>query len=361
MTFKRWAILAALAVVTTVVGGFAAPSPSSQAHPGAAARQLSGGTVLTRAGSKTPSRRGSTTTGSGFSASSVSAYEWYDSTWSSGASSYRPRLATLKRLGVTELFVDITRAVTMEQGSDAALKPYLSTFRELVAYAARENVRVHALMGDPCWATSDHAGAADALKVMSDLKALKVGSMPAGLQLDVEPWGLPAWSNEKSSYSLAYLSMVRSVAKSWQTLALPGSLGFAVPYWFNGAGGSVPPVDSGNGLVDPLTALLGILGSVRGSYLNLMTYMTDPSAPGGTIDSFRSDLVVAKRLGSPVTLLLGQELGEDPSEATTTFYGSDWATWTANVAKLRASFASTPHYGGLAVDDTEAMEQLSRA
>lgn len=360
MTCKRWAILAAVAVVTTLLGGFAAPARVPRAAAAVAAGQASRRSGEADAAAGTVTGRASTTTGSGFSPRSLSAYEWYDSTWSSGATSYGVRLATLKRLGVTDLFVDITRAVTMERDSDPGLKAYLSTFRELVAYAARESIRVHALMGDPCWATSDPAGSAESLEVMAELRELKTGSMPAGLQLDVEPWGLPQWSTEKSSYSLAYVRMVRSVAKRWRKLAMPGSLGFAVPYWFDGAGGAVLRVDAGNGPVDPLSAVLIALESVPGSYLNLMTYMTDPTAPGGTIDSFRSDLAVAKRLGSSVTLLLGQELGESPSEAATTFYGSSWSKWCANVSKLRTSFASTPHYGGVAVDDTEAMELLSK-
>ncbi|MGA3216174.1 MAG: hypothetical protein ABSD97_10870 [Acidimicrobiales bacterium] len=295
-----------------------------------------------------------------FTASSLSAYEWVDTSWSKGASAYEPELVVLKELGVTDLFVDITRAVTYEQSHSAALVAYLTTFRRLVAEAAAKGLRVQALMGDLEWATSGPAGINEALAVMTELRGISAGEMAAGFQLDVEPWGLPDWASHEVAYALDYDQMVRQVAAFWKAGNFPGTLGFAVPFWWNGIGGSVPDINPGTGLEDPLTAVLTSLAPVPGSNLNVMAYSARPRAPGGTETMFKSDLATAKSAGSRVTLLLGQDLAPDPAAVSSTFAGSTWHSWTTNVATLRSAFASEPDFGGIAVEDTQALVLLHK-
>jgi hypothetical protein len=154
--------------------------------------------------------------------------------------------------------------------------------------------------------------------------------------------------------------MVQSLATSWKQLDLPGTLGFAVPFWFDGTGGAVPDIGTASGLVTPLVAVLTTLGMVPGSYLNVMTYRTSPNLPGGTVQCFGGVLQTASRLHSPTTLLVGQELGEDPSEPTITFYGATWTVWASNMATLTSAFASSGLYGGIAADDATALASLGQ-
>ena len=295
-----------------------------------------------------------------FTAYSLSAYEWLDTSWSKGAASYEPDLLLLKKLGVTDLFVDITRAVTYKQERSDRLVPYLTTFRMLVTDAAKKGIRVHALMGDLEWATSDQAGLSEVIAIMSEMRTIVAGTMPAGLQLDVEPWGLPDWGTHEPAYALEYNEMVRRVVAAWRAGELTGALGFAVPFWWSGVGGSVPDIHVGNGSVTPLTAVLDSLAPVPTAYLNVMAYSSRPSEPGGTVTMFQSDIATARSIGSRVTLLLGQDLAPDPDGAGSTFAGSTWHAWRANLATLRSRFASTPQFGGVAVEDTQALILLSK-
>lgn len=295
-----------------------------------------------------------------FTAYSLSAYEWQDTLWSARPSAYKPDLTVLKQLRVTDLFVDITRAVTYKQLHSSRLISYLTKFRLLVAEAANYGIRVHALMGDFEWATIDPVGISDAMAVLSELRGLRTGRMSAGFQLDVEPWGLPSWSSHEAAYALDYDRMVQRVVSTWRAARFPGSLGFAIPYWWDGIEGAVPDINPGTGRVSPLMAVLLALARVSTAYLNVMTYITKPTSPGGTVAMFDRDLAVEKSIGSRVSLLLGQELAPDPAGIGTTFEGSSWHVWTANVATLRSSFASAPHFGGIAVEDAEALMLLHK-
>ena len=315
-----------------------------------------------------PAGRGSVTTltgyapqvpaSSGFDADSLSAYEWSDATWAEPGD-YAARFRGLADLHVTDLFVDITRSVGMLKADDPALAGYLARFRDLVALGAGKGIRVHALVGDPHWSSSDPSGPSEALQVMTRMRALTGGRMPAGLQFDVEPWTLPGWAADQGGDSLGFVKMVNSVAASWSALALPGALGFAVPFWFDGVGGGVPQVTVGSTTADPLSMALTSLGRVPGSYLNVMTYRNHASGPGGTEEGFSPVVQAAARMASPVTLLVGQELGP-VSPASTTFYGTSWAAWEASATALRSFYRPVATFGGVAANDVEHLLQLHR-
>lgn len=291
-------------------------------------------------------------------ARSLSAYEWQDTLWSTSIASYEPDLLRLRKMGVTNIFVDITRAVTYQQTHNPRLLTYLAAFRLLVADARTVGINIDALMADSEWATIGPDGITDALAVMSKLRQISSGRMPAGLQFDVEPWALPAWGSHKAAYALDYERMVQRVVTAWKAAKLKGSLGFTVPFWWNGIGGAVPDINPGTGPVDPLQATLRALEPVSGSYLNVMTYCTRPRSAGGTIAMFDSDLAAETAIRSSVTLLLGQEVAPDPAGTDATFYGASWHVWTTNLATLRSRFARVPEFGGIAVEDAQALLML---
>ncbi len=341
---------------TVAIGGFTLwhPRPGPLVTAGFAHRApATPGSVTTLTGypHRAPAR-------SSFDADSLSAYEWNDATWAEPGD-YAARFRSLAALHITDLFVDITRSVSMLEAQDPALAGYLGSFRELVALGAGKGIRVHALVGDPHWSTSDTAGPSAALQVMTRMRALSEGRMPAGLQFDVEPWTLPGWSANQGDYSLGFVEMVDSVATSWDALALPGSLGFAVPFWFDGVGGGAPQVTLDSTTADPLSMALTALGRVPGSYVNVMTYRNHASGPGGTEEDFSPVVQAAARLASPVTLLVGQELGP-VSPASTTFYGTSWAAWESSTAALRSAYHPVDTFGGVAANDVEHLLQLHR-
>lgn len=283
------------------------------------------------------------------------AYEWHDTTWSRSVAAYAPTLTSLRRLGVTDLVVDITRSITyVRSGTRTQLTTYLTTFRRLVAEGRSYGVTVRAVVGDPSWSVTGSNAGLQAVGVMQQLDGLTVGAAPAGLEFDVEPWSRPGWPTKQAAYSSSYVTFVRSIAAAWNRLGIAGSLGFAVPSWFDGQGGAVPKIRVGVTTAYPMTQVLSALASVPSAYLNVMTYRRSVTGVDGTLARFGPVTTSAAASRSGVSLFLGQDVTANPV-ATTTLAGETLAQMQATFTTLQAAYADQPPFAGLEVNDAEGL------
>src|ERR1700688_1913619 len=172
----------------------------------------------------------------------LGAYEWNTTTWAPSPSAYLPTLARLRALGVNTLFVDITEAVSLTKRNSSQLTSFLSDFAQFVSQADADGFRVDAVGGDPSWSTRSPKGAAELLAAVARVTAQLPAGALDGVQFDVEPWGLAGWRRHATTRALDWLRLVQTMGNDWQHEGVSGSLGFTVPYWFNGDNGGVPQV-----------------------------------------------------------------------------------------------------------------------
>lgn len=279
---------------------------------------------------------------------SLGAYQWDDQTWVDSPLTFNESMDRMHSAGVTDLYIDITRAVTYLRQDPAAVAPYLHALGQVLVNGTKRDIRIHALFGDPTWATTDRQAPFDALAIVHRFEKQE-GRPLAGVQFDVEPWGLPTWSANKADYVANYLSFVGEVASSFRSSALPGSLGFAVPYWFDGANGALS-----EGSV-PLVPLLKSLGPVARPYIVVMAYRNHATGVNGSIELMAAPLALAEH--SKVAVIAGLELG-NVQPPSTTYYARSAADLNQALGQLREALQRSDAFSGIAVDDAAGLLAL---
>ena len=286
----------------------------------------------------------------------LGAYEWSTATWALNPSAYLPTLARLCALGVGTLFVDITEAVSLTMRHSTQLTSFLSEFSRLVAEADADGFRVDAVGGDPSW--SKHPkGAQDLLAAVALVTAHLPGGALDGVQFDVEPWSLPGWRQHATARAVDWLRFVQTMVTTWQHDGLSGSLGFTVPYWFNGDTGGVPQVTFDGAKGYPFQLSLALLAPLAHTALNVMAYRSTTAGPNGSEALFKANMQLAVAAGSHTSLLLGQETGH-VNPASITFYGKGCAAFQTAVNQIESAFGEDVNYAGTPVDDVESLLAL---
>ncbi len=288
-------------------------------------------------------------------AATFGAYEWNTSTWWPNASQYGPTLVRLRALGVNTLYVDITEAVTLTQDDSSQLGSFLSDFSDLVTEADAGGFHVVAVGGEAQWATTSPGGPAELLAAVARVtQSLPAGALE-GVQFDVEPWAIKALRRHAATYALDWLQFVQTTVSAWRSDALTGSLGFTVPYWFNGDS-SVPQVTFASETGYPFQLALGLVASLPQTNFNVMAYRNTTSGVNGSEALFNANLQLVAA-GSHTTLLLGQETGRVKPRSIT-FYRKGCADFDNAVSQIGATFGANAHYGGIPVDDVETLLAL---
>ncbi len=293
---------------------------------------------------------------SGETGAGLGAYEWNNAAWTPNPAAYQPTLARLRGLGVSTLFVDITEAVSLTLRHSEQLSSFLSEFRGLVTEADADGLKVDAVGGDPSW--SKHpSGAQDLLAAVARVTAeLPVGALD-GVQFDVEPWGLAGWRQHATVRAVDWLRFVQTMVNDWQQDGLVGSLGFTVPYWFDGDNGGVPRVTFDGIEGYPFQLSLALLAPLADTVLNVMAYRDTTSGPNGSNALFNANLQLAVAAGSHTSLLLGQETGK-AKPTSITFYGKGCAAFQTAVNQIGTAFGEDQNYSGIPVDDVESLLAL---
>jgi hypothetical protein len=296
------------------------------------------------------------TSGLGRAAPEFGAYEWHTSTWWPDASAYLPTLTRLRALGVNTLYVDITQAVSLTRSHSSQLAPFLADFARLVTEANSNGFHVNAVGGDPSWSKRPK-GVTQLLAAVARVTASLPAGAISGVQFDVEPWGLPGWRRHAAARALDWLRFVQRTVSTWQQDGLAGTLGFTVPYWFNGGNGGVPAVTFAGARGYPFQLALGLLAPLPATALNVMAYRNTTGGPNGSEALFSANLQLVVASGSNTALLLGQETGpvKPPS---ITFSGLGCGAFQTAVGHIETTFGTAANFSGIPVDDVETLLAL---
>lgn len=174
----------------------------------------------------------------------LSVYEWRASAWETPEAA-DDLLVAAEDLCLDTVYVDVTGLAVPEHADTVE-----ASLRHLLDVSEDSPVQIGALAGDPWWASAD--GLSDASVVLDRLDEISTTAAEpiASVHLDVEPWGLDQWSEQKSELVTSFLDFVAEIVDVRDGLGDPSMrLSFLIPYWFDGSNGEAPSV-SWNGTED---------------------------------------------------------------------------------------------------------------
>ena len=220
---------------------------------------------------------------------------------------------------------------------DLVSSPALPQVRQVVTTARAAGLRVEALGGDPGW-LDDPSWA-----VTHWVTPTLATGLFDGLHLDVEPYGNPTWSTDRTGTVKRYLSLLSAVVKQ----AGPRPVEADVAFWF-----STVPVGRTSTLAEQvLTRVAGV---------DVMTYRTTATGPDGALALAAPVLASAASAGKLARV--GQEtnfLGSDPLQTKQTFFGLGAAALDEQLAALETSLTGRAGFGGVSVEDSTGWSRLA--
>ncbi|PSK91884.1 hypothetical protein CLV30_13317 [Haloactinopolyspora alba] len=234
---------------------------------------------------------------------------------------------------------------------DYALLDRPEQYRSLIAWAHERGYEVHALLGSgsymaPMWAYSRHHD--KALQLVETVLNYNLSSDPAerfdGINVDIEPHGLPDWRSKRKSVQPQYLDML---AKMMDRKAASGQnldIGPAIPRWLDDNRECQKIIwnhkkqNCARHIIDTT------------DYVTLMDYRDVADGPAGIIPHAQSEIDYADAVGKEV--MIGVETGQisasgDPE--TISFQEEGRTVMETELAKVYAAFESSESFLGVAV------------
>jgi len=206
--------------------------------------------------------------------------------------------------------------------------------REVMRSAERQNVRVWALSGRPTWA-ADPRAARQWTRAVARTKGL------AGIVLDVEPYLLDGWEEDRPGTIKTFLRMLRAAKKGAGDLPVM----VAVPFWFDH---------------DAYRTRAGTLAeqvAARVDALVVMAYRDEVAGSDGVISLARGEIDLAGQMNK--VALIALQTATDSLDKLT-FFEEGGAALDAAIADVELAFADNPGFGGVAVHHYRAYRDLRR-
>ncbi|MEC0255532.1 hypothetical protein P4H67_04230 [Paenibacillus lautus] len=220
-----------------------------------------------------------------------------------------------------------------------------SEIYEAFIQRAHENqIAVHALGGDPRWALTEHRedmlGLAD--WVINYNGKVSAGARFDGIHLDIEPYVLPHWEDEKDKIISTWEQNLKVFLN--QVSGNDLELGIDIPFWFD-------PYTLGSG-----TSLNEwLIGTF--DHVTVMAYRNEVESEHGILDLTRDELELANRLGKQI--LIGVNTKEMPGESHTSFYGHGKERMNEKLEHLSSALSSYASFAGIAIHDIRNWQNMS--
>jgi hypothetical protein len=192
-------------------------------------------------------------------------------------------------------------------------------------------IMLDALGGEPSWAT-DHAPA------LAWARAAAATGLFHGLHLDVEPYLLPAWTQDQAALVRQFLSLLDRTAAATD---LP--LEVDVPFWL-----PTVPAAGGANLADAVLA--------RVDAVTVMSYRNTATGANSMVGVAGDLLERAGRVAKPVRL--GAETRPLDDCAHCTFHGTGADRLRRTLAAVDTAGQRYPAFAGIAVHEYEAWVAL---
>ena len=217
-----------------------------------------------------------------------------------------------------------------------------SAYSGFVAAATSSGISVYALGGSPNWAIDPtHAGLTGLVNWVSTYNAsVAPASRFVGMNLDLEPYTLPAWTSDQSSVVQTWMANVSYLDNAANGIGLPLSL--TLPFWLN----QYPAGSTGMGL--------GLWMIKNSDLIDIMAYRSTLGGSNGVA-------AVASPLLSAAASVVGHKaiVAVDTTPGLSTSFTSQTSLASA-LDGFQPSFGQLASFGGYAVNDYENWSSLPK-
>ncbi len=206
--------------------------------------------------------------------------------------------------------------------------------RTVIRGAQRRNINVWALSGHPHWA-ADHRAAKRWTRAVAGVEGL------AGIVLDVEPYLLESWEQNRKRSIRTYLRMLRAVKKAAGDLPVMA----AIPFWFDH---------------DSYRTRTGTLASAvaeRVDAIVVMAYRDEVTGTDGVAAVAGGEIGIASQTGK--LALVALQTAADSLDKLT-FHEEGGRALDAAIVDVERAFADQRGFGGVAVHHYRAYRELHR-
>lgn len=235
-------------------------------------------------------------------------------------------------------------------GTRRTLPKHQPEYAALIELAHRSGIRVFALAGEAAWALKEnHPAALEHIREVSDFNSRYPATAFDGVQLDIEPYTLPEFSQDMDAIGSQMLHLLQDVDRIFPAEL---ELNAAIPFWY--AGGVEPKIVAFDGASKPLSHhILDLVDSV-----SIMAYRDRADRQ---IQVSANDIEYAGRVGK--TAYVGAETlppdGERIPERIT-YYGKKTGYMNVQLEAIRAHYADNPGFGGIAVHSYDSYREMLR-
>jgi hypothetical protein len=291
-------------------------------------------------------------------------YQWHGVT-QPAASVTGTRLRFLKDRGFKAVYLDFSGYLGLTELNEskarqASLDRANTGVRSLVAGASRLGLTVHAVGGGPTWTTASRRYLGP--KLIRLVAGYNATAPPAGrlsgVQFDIEPYLDPSFSKDTQSALLDYLETLQGIVREYRRQGnRPANrnlrLGFAIPFWFDGAEGA-PSAVSFNGATKPAAYhLIDMLKDLPSAYIVVMSYRNFTSGEDGSIAHAANEFAYARSVAARCGLVVGQEFGRvQPAKVTFNVLGR--RAFRRAAEQIAAVYGRFPQFRGLSVNDLDS-------
>jgi hypothetical protein len=242
----------------------------------------------------------------------------------------------------------IDQHIGIERVGDERSVKNTAALRALVVAAARQDLTVNALRGDPRMFFADHHANTlrDVQAIIDFDRQLPAGVHLAGVKFDVEPYGTNEWragGAQREKVMVDYITFLQKARALLQEQAPHLELAVDVPFWWDNQELTVTFAGEEKLLIQHVQD--------QTDYVGLMSYR--PTAQQ-VLSCGRQELEYAATIGK--SMCFGVETGNiKGKEAWISFWGHPPAHFRKSVAELQTALAGNPaaryimlhHYGSL--------------
>ena len=229
---------------------------------------------------------------------------------------------------------------------------FKQSYRSFNAMAHKNNIKVHALAGDPRWCIERYHK--QPMQWVRNVLEFNDASQPEerfdGIHSDAEPYVLgKVWDDNKQMLLKWYLDLNQKVMDALDAEEAEIVFGADIPFWYDD---DVSMLVEWHGTVKPPS--YHMLDTVN--TITIMDYRNFANGPNGSIALARFEIEYADETGKKV--YIGQETQKDVYPEYITFGQLDESIMEKELRKLINAYIGHPSFAGIAIHHYDSYREL---
>lgn len=273
------------------------------------------------------------------------------------------QLEQFSKARITDVYLNVEWLLNIREGSlsneekSRRSLQFTQTLSEYIALAQTYAIRIHALAGGPEWATESQSYIPGAiLDIVLQYNRANPLHKFSGIQFDIEFHSSGEFKENQQEQFESFLNIVQNLGQSimqynaTQTEVM--SLGFAIPYWFDGQNANLEQVQYNGKLAFIAEHLMDILNNVH-EYIVIMAYRDTVYGSNGIMDITHHERTYLAETQSPLQLLIAIET-TDIVERHATFHGQAPIELIQAMIDIEKEMHSLKNFRGIVIHEANS-------